>query len=153
MIKYTEQQFIDAVIDYEANGCNIENYEAMTDKQHEAIACALRDMKIAEEAHGDENADDYCAEAYDAIKAYYQDFRKSTVTLAEGGFCEPENAAEINSGCGTKSIHHIDLIANYMDDEIREQVHHELAPCTAQEFVDRYCKLHKEKFGEDFCIN
>lgn len=74
MIKYTEEQFIDAVIAYEANGCNIENYDNMTGKQHEAIACALRDMKIAEDAHGDENADDYCAEAYDAIKAYYSDF-------------------------------------------------------------------------------
>lgn len=74
MIKYTEQQFIDAVIDYEANGTNIDNYDNMTDKQREAIACAHRDMMIAEKAHGDENADDYCTEAYDAIKAYYSDF-------------------------------------------------------------------------------
>lgn len=75
------------------------------------------------------------------------------VALAEGGYAEPEKAAVVNAGCNTTSVHHIDLIASYMDDEIREQVHHELAPCTAQEFVDRYCELYKEKFGEDFCIN
>ena len=74
MIKYTEQQFVDAVISYEANGCNIEDYDNMTDKQHEVIACALRDMKISENAHGSDNSDDYCAEAYDAIKSYYCDF-------------------------------------------------------------------------------
>lgn len=35
----------------------------------------------------------------------------------------------------------IHVIANYMDDEIREQVHRELAPCTFPEFLDRYVEL------------
>ena len=35
-----------------------------------------------------------------------------------------------------------------MDDDIREQVHAELAPCTPQAFFDRYCKRHKERYGE-----
>lgn len=31
-----------------------------------------------------------------------------------------------------------EVIENYMDDEIRERLHSELAPCTEQEFFDRY---------------
>jgi hypothetical protein len=32
-------------------------------------------------------------------------------------------------------------IASYMNDEIREQVHGELAPCTHEEFIARYLEL------------
>lgn len=32
-------------------------------------------------------------------------------------------------------------IADYMNDEIREQVHAELAPCTPEEFLTRYLQL------------
>lgn len=39
-----------------------------------------------------------------------------------------------------------------MDDEIREELHMELAPCTEQEFLDAYVERHAEKFGEDFQI-
>ena len=34
-----------------------------------------------------------------------------------------------------------DAITVYMNDDIREQVHAELAPCTAKEFLDRYLEL------------
>lgn len=38
-----------------------------------------------------------------------------------------------------------------MDDELREELHQELAPCTEQEFFDSYAKAHAEKFcGEGF---
>lgn len=37
-----------------------------------------------------------------------------------------------------------------MDDELREKLHLEMAPCTDQEFFDAYCKLHEEKFGEEW---
>lgn len=37
-----------------------------------------------------------------------------------------------------------DAIVNYMDDEIREQVHAELAPCTNEEFLKRYVELDNE---------
>lgn len=46
-----------------------------------------------------------------------------------------------------------DTIVGMMDDEIREQVHAELAPCTEEEFFARYCELHEQKFGEEFEIN
>lgn len=41
---------------------------------------------------------------------------------------------------------------NLMDDEIREALHAELAPCTEQEFFDAYCKAHEGKYGEEFAV-
>lgn len=35
-----------------------------------------------------------------------------------------------------------------MDDEIRENLHNELAPCGEQQFFDAYVKAHEQKFGE-----
>jgi hypothetical protein len=37
-----------------------------------------------------------------------------------------------------------------MDDDIREQLHNDLAPCTEQEFFDAYAKAHEEKFREEW---
>ena len=34
-----------------------------------------------------------------------------------------------------------EAVANYMDDDIREQVHTELAPCTNRQFIERYIQL------------
>lgn len=39
-----------------------------------------------------------------------------------------------------------------MDDEIREDLNRELAPCTEQEFFKAYEKAHEEKYGEEFQI-
>ena len=35
----------------------------------------------------------------------------------------------------------LDTIVTYMNDEIREDVHVELAPCTPEEFLRRYVEL------------
>lgn len=40
-----------------------------------------------------------------------------------------------------------------MDDELRENIHLDLAPCTDQDFIDEYAKRHYEKYGEIFEIN
>lgn len=37
-----------------------------------------------------------------------------------------------------------------MDEEIRESLHFELAPCTEQEFFTAYEKAHAEKYGEEW---
>lgn len=37
-----------------------------------------------------------------------------------------------------------DTIASYMDDDIREQIHGELAPCTEKVFWGRYVELDPE---------
>jgi len=45
-----------------------------------------------------------------------------------------------------------DACVNLMDDEIREAIHAELAPCTEQEFLDVYVDRHYDKYGEQFKI-
>jgi hypothetical protein len=44
----------------------------------------------------------------------------------------------------------LDDIAVLMDDDIRERIHSELAPCTARAFLKAYDWAHSEKHGEDF---
>ena len=39
-----------------------------------------------------------------------------------------------------------------MDDEIRERLHREMAPCTDQEFFDAYLEAHFEMYGEEFRV-
>jgi len=46
-----------------------------------------------------------------------------------------------------------EVAVNLMDDEIREEVHADLAPCTEQKFMNEYARRHKQKFGEEFTIN
>lgn len=43
-----------------------------------------------------------------------------------------------------------DIAVSMMDDDLREEIHRELAPCTEQEFFDEYAKRHKEKFDEEW---
>lgn len=47
----------------------------------------------------------------------------------------------------------LDTAVAYMDDEIREQLHNDIAPCDDQTFLSAYCAAHKAKFGADFVIN
>ncbi|NMA32316.1 MAG: hypothetical protein GX944_00085, partial [Alphaproteobacteria bacterium] len=44
-------------------------------------------------------------------------------------FCEVEEVLQVIEW---------DVVVNYMDDNIRERVHDELAPCTEEEFLNRY---------------
>ena len=37
-----------------------------------------------------------------------------------------------------------------MDDEIRESVAADLAPCSEREFLAEYCRRHAERYGEAF---
>lgn len=39
-----------------------------------------------------------------------------------------------------------------MDDEIREEVHADLAPCSEVEFLKEYMRRHYAKYGEEFCV-
>lgn len=43
-----------------------------------------------------------------------------------------------------------EVAESMMDDELRETIHRELAPCTEQEFFDEYAKRHEESFGEEW---
>lgn len=46
----------------------------------------------------------------------------------------------------------MDEVVNMMDDDIREELHNKLAPCTTQTFVDAYVVAHRAKYGEQFEI-
>ena len=39
---------------------------------------------------------------------------------------------------------------NLMDDDLREELSVELAPCTEQEFFEAYAKAHEAKFCEEW---
>ena len=39
-----------------------------------------------------------------------------------------------------------------MDDDLREEIHKDMAPCGEQEFLDEYVRRHTKKFGEEFAI-
>lgn len=39
-----------------------------------------------------------------------------------------------------------------MDDDIREELHRELAPCSDEEFLAAYIRRHEEKYGEQFTV-
>ena len=43
--------------------------------------------------------------------------------------------------------------ANYMDNEIREELHSSILPCDDQGFLDAYAKRHEDKFNKPFIIN
>ena len=48
-----------------------------------------------------------------------------------------------------------ETIVNYMDDDKRETVHFELAPCSEKEFLERYVELEPEfeqLLAEEFSI-
>ena len=50
------------------------------------------------------------------------------------------------------SMEYFDAAVQLMDDELREQIHAELAPCTDEEFLREYERRHLEKFGSRFVI-
>jgi len=67
-----------------------------------------------------------------ALNCRMEDFIKNTVIN--------EHGIEID----------FDVAVNLMDDELREELHRELAPCADQEFFDAYAKAHEIKFGESW---
>ena len=46
-----------------------------------------------------------------------------------------------------------DAAVNLMDDDIREDVHAALAPCTKQAFLNAYALAHAAEFSEEFIVN
>lgn len=46
-----------------------------------------------------------------------------------------------------------EVAVDFMDDELREQLHIELAPCTEQEFFNVYAKAYEEKYGEEWFLS
>lgn len=42
----------------------------------------------------------------------------------------------------------VNVATQLMNDDLREELHRELAPCSDQDLFTAYCKAHEEKFGE-----
>lgn len=61
---------------------------------------------------------------------------------------EEEKTMNVINSFGTEVSY--EAAVNMMDDELREAIHAEMAPCTDQEFFDAYAKAHKERFGEEW---
>ena len=51
-----------------------------------------------------------------------------------------------------EEIDNFEAAVELMDDELREQIHADLAPCTEAEFLAEYCRRHEQKYGEQFEI-
>ena len=47
---------------------------------------------------------------------------------------------------------YFNVAVNMMDDEIREAIHRELAPCSDLKYLVEYMKRHKERYGDEFVI-
>ena len=45
-----------------------------------------------------------------------------------------------------------DAAVNLMDDEIREELHMQMCPCSDLEFLEAYMQRHEEKYSEEFEI-
>lgn len=87
----------------------------------------LRIREIIVDENGEETADS----SLDAIDIF---------AAVIGGYVFSEN----------KKMVDFDLAVNYMDDDIREELHKHIAPCDEQEFFSEYEKEHYKKFGESF---
>lgn len=75
------------------------------------------------------------------IRGYIEDHMEDDIYF--------EGVSTINK----EPVQNWESIVSLMDDDLREQVHAELAPCTDVEFYERYCQLHEEKYGKPFVIN
>lgn len=51
-----------------------------------------------------------------------------------------------------REVHFSSAVA-LMDDDLREDLHSQMAPCGDQEFLDAYVEAHAKKFGEEFQVN
>lgn len=63
----------------------------------------------------------------------------SRLSLDNGlNFFDPKDLSDLEIGP------YWDALVEMMDDDIRERVHYELAPCTDEDFLRRYLDLAKE---------
>ena len=46
-----------------------------------------------------------------------------------------------------------DIAILLMNDDIRERLHDDLAPCTDQEFFNEYANAHLKRYGEPWILN
>lgn len=133
-------EFIDLVRDM-AQDCSIDD-NCGASESLEPFPTYEQVVKVADNL--EEMATKRVHEMYEALKEIVRECVQIVSVWAENE-CEDEQTNRVQTSW--------DAIAELMDDEIREQVHAELAPCTEEEFFARYCELHEQKYGEEFVVN
>lgn len=74
------------------------------------------------------------------------DGKNHSITWEEGDWADDQAAEMVGEGL-------FDAAVELMDDELREEIHAGLAPCTDEEFLAEYIRRHEDKFGETFKVN
>lgn len=46
-----------------------------------------------------------------------------------------------------------DVAVELMDEDIRDRLHITMEPCSNQEFMDAYAKVHADKYDEEFVVS
>lgn len=82
----------------------------------------------------------------------FNDFRSESSYMSKFDSFEDYIDAQIMNGY-LKEEEFDDYLLQYMVDDLREQVVDELAPCSDEDFYNRYCELHLEKYGEEYELN
>lgn len=138
-------EYIYYLVDMTINGdCFDHKLDAAT--QAEAEAEALREWERMGR-HGQKRREAFYfgrVEASKYEKAMAEDFGNVLPLL--------ENITEFPLRVVNAGGHAIDyeFAVWHMDDDIRERLHADLAPCTAQEFFTAYEQAHAEEFGEEW---
>ena len=87
---------------------------------------------------------EYCVEIYNATNE--GEFIDGSDYDSAENFLKNDHESTVKNDHGVFIAY--EVAVNFMDDEIRERLHSELAPCTDQTFFNAYAKAHEEKFGE-----
>jgi hypothetical protein len=113
-------------------------------KPLKAICDTLEDGEALEYLGATDEDQEMIEEAHDMVSAW--------ISAGIKTFDEVGEVATLDG----KHYHRIDVITNYMDDDLREELHSNFASAgtSAQQFVDAYVKAHAAKFdGEEFEIS
>lgn len=99
----------------------------------------------------------YDYDYYEVVVRYNYDpdpeYRDEAGELVESSWIaiEREPAGMVVNASG--ALVSFDAAVELMDDEVRERVHDQLAPCSDQEFFTAYEAAHAEAFGEDWGLS
>lgn len=90
-------------------------------------------------------ASGYDAETGEWNHGNYLDDLQEAIFKAEGGVRSVEHVLNENGNL----VMYRAAVA-IMDDDLREELHRQLAPCSDQRFFEAYAEAHEMKFGEPF---
>jgi hypothetical protein len=86
------------------------------------------------------------------LEKAFNDFRSESAYMSKFDSCEDYIDDQLMRG-DLKEEEFDNYLLQHMDDDLREQVASELAPCSNEDFYNRYCELHLEKYGEEYELN